>query len=420
MRLVTFFATLLSVAIPVLGAPASAPTGQPAAGATALPAPLPIDESIGRNGGTRNEVIEALRSGTISNAQTFENYFKKYELPRMTSHALRPESESFTGKEDLPGYRKLFKSRYLNPAKGAARTRLNEIVLTFLTGLFGKGPADEVLKYNATLMIGDLTAEDRSTLLYGPAYKALLSLAKNSNPKADYLKVAAMVGLQRHAEALASITPSPMHDELMNVMVGLLRQQQPPEGRTAGGHAWIRANAAKVLGALGVPGKDNAVARVMNSIVIDETAAPSVRYAAVEALGQLNYSADAKLPPQPYVREIGKLVLGTINKELADRASRAENPMAVADDLMTRRKLKAVIHSVNIALGGDNGRPGLAKMAGQDKNMKALTDALRAIELSVDKDAVDDIPQQVAKLEEVLQTAFGLPRTETDKAVASQ
>ena len=59
-----------------------------------------------------------------------------------------------------------------------------------------------------------------------------------------------------------------------------------------------------------------------------------------------------------YVREIGKLVLATINKEMADRASRAENPTAVSDDVTTRRKLKAAIHSVNIAL------PGLAKLAG--------------------------------------------------------
>ena len=58
----------------------------------------------------------------------------------------------------------------------------------------------------------------------------------------------------------------------MTVMVGLLRQQQPPEGRTAGGHAWIRSSAAKVLGALGATGKDNAVPKTLGSVIVDETA----------------------------------------------------------------------------------------------------------------------------------------------------
>ena len=34
----------------------------------------------------------------------------------------------------------------------------------------------------------------------------------------------------------------------------------------------------------------------------------------------------------------------------------------------------------------------------------------------MDKDTVDDITQQLPKLEEVLQTAFGLPRAETDQS----
>jgi hypothetical protein len=411
MRCVVFLAASLFVAA-VASIHGPSPTiAEPVAAASTLPEPLPVVEK----GTLRPEVVEALKSGTISNPQNFEDYFKKYELPRMTLHALRPESDN-PGKEDLPAYRKLFKSRYLNQARGAARTRLNEIAYAFLTESIIRGKFDEVLKYNATLMIGDLSADERSPLLFAPAYKALISLAKNPSPKLDYLKVAAMVGLQRHAEGLATASPSPMHDELMTVMVGLLRQQQPPEGRTAGGHAWIRSSAAKVLGALGATGKDNAVPKALGSVIVDETAATSVRFAAVEALGQLNYPADAKMDVKLYVREIGKLVLATINKEMADRASRAENPTAVSDDVTTRRKLKAAIHSVNIAL------PGLTKLAGaQDKSsIKQLSDALRAIESSVDKDAVDDITQQLPKLEEVLQTAFGLPRAETDKAVVAQ
>ena len=75
------------------------PNRSPAA--STLPEPLPVVEK----GTLRTEVVEALKSGTISNPQNFEDYFKKYELPRMTSHALRPESDN-PGKEDLPAYRK--------------------------------------------------------------------------------------------------------------------------------------------------------------------------------------------------------------------------------------------------------------------------------------------------------------------------
>ena len=56
---------------------------------------------------------------------------------------------------------------------------------------------------------------------------------------------------------------------------------------------------------------------------MDETTLPSVRFAAVESLGQLNYPADAKLDIKPYVREIGKLAVESIKKQLADRESLA-------------------------------------------------------------------------------------------------
>ena len=112
-------------------------------------------------------------------------------------------------------------------------------------------------------MIGDLTDDEagsqKTALLYGPAYKALMTLAKNPKPQMDYLKVAALVGLQRHADVLATAPAGPAHEELMTTMLALIGQQQPPEGRTAGGHAWIRASAARVLGSLGYVGKDYAV-----------------------------------------------------------------------------------------------------------------------------------------------------------------
>ena len=70
---------------------------------------------------------------------------------------------------------------------------------------------------------------------------------------------------------------------------------------------------------------------------------------------------------------------------------------------------------------GEGGRSGLLKLAGsQDKSGKQLTDVLRSIDTSLDKDAVDEVPDHVTKLEEVLQTAYGLPRSTTDKAVVAQ
>jgi len=408
-----------------MAAAAPVRSAAPAASTNGLPDPLPVDNTLSNN---RTAVVDALKSGNIGNLQTIEEYFNKYELPRMTSHTLRQESESFSSREgDLPAYRRKFKSSYLNQAKqGPARAKLNEIVFEFLTKkIIASKSTDNVLKYNAMLMIGDLTADDaapgKSPPLYPKAYQFLVSAAKSSNPKVDHLKVAALVGLQRQAEALASSALGPAHEELMTTMLALIGQQQPPEGRTAGGHAWIRASAARVLGSLGYVGKDYAVPKALGKVVMDETALPSVRFAAVESLGQLNYPADAKLDIKPYVREIGKLAVESIRKHLADRESRAENRTAVADDLTTRRKLKSIVHSVNIALVGEGGRSGLLKLAGsQDKSGKPLTDVLRSIDTSLDKDAVDEIPDHVTKLEEVLQTAYGLPRSTTDKAVVAQ
>jgi hypothetical protein len=417
-------AGIVSLCFSSTAAAAPVRSAAPPASANGLPDPLPVDNTPSNN---RTAVVDALKSGNIGNSQMIEEYFNKYELPRMTSHTLRQESDTFSSREgDLPTYRRKFKSSYLNQVKaGPARAKLNEIVFEFLTKKIVLGKFDPVLKYNAVLMIGDLTDDEASTqktaLLYARAYTALMTLAKNPKPQMDYLKVAALVGLQRSAEALATAPAGPAHEELMMTMLTLIGQQQPPEGRTAGGHAWIRASAARVLGSLGYVGKDYAVPKALVKVVMDETALPSLRFAAVESLGQLNYPADAKVDIKPYVREIGKLAVESIKKQLADRESRAENRTAVADDLTTRRKLKSIVHSVNIALVGEGGRSGLLKLAGsQDKSGKPLTDALRSIDTSLDKDAVDEIPDQVTKLEEVLQTAYGLPRSTTDKAVVAQ
>ena len=82
--------------------------------------------------------------------------------------------------------------------------------MTFLTETSSRGKFDEALKYNATLMIGDLTADERSPLLWGAGLQGSYQLREESSPKLDYLKVAAMVGLQRHAEGLATASPSPI------------------------------------------------------------------------------------------------------------------------------------------------------------------------------------------------------------------
>jgi hypothetical protein len=393
--------------------------------AEAAPGTLPIDTSQKNNS---TAVIADLKVGKLTDPKIFEDFFLKYELPRMTSPALRGEAENSNKSEpDLPAYRRKFRSNYFLSAKvGPPRTKLNQLVFDFVTKKILPGEFDPVVKYNAMLMVADLTEEDTNPPKpYQATLPTFVKLVRDPDAKIDYLKVAALLGLQHHAEYYAAKgVDAKIQDGIVKIMADLLGQKQAPDGRTASGHAWLRASAAKVLGSLGSPGANGVAVKTLVDVIGEDTAPPSLRFTAAECLGQIKFPANTKVDVKPYVRTIGKLAVDTIQKELDDRDSRSQGGTTTTltdDDLATRRKLKAAIRSINTALSGERGRAGtgLVAIGGQDKGLKQLTDVLRAMDTSIDKGGVEELAAQLPKLQEVLQTAFGLP-AESEKAIAVQ
>jgi hypothetical protein len=404
---------------------ASASVAAPVA-AEAVPGTLPVDTAQKNNA---IAVGNDLREGKLTDPKLFDDFFLKYELPRMTSPALRGEAGNTNKSEpDLPAYRKKFRSNYFGSAKaGPSRERLNQLVLDFATKKIVPGDFDPAVKYNALLMVADLNEDE--TKPYQKALVPLVNLVRDKNTKNDYLKVAALIGLQRHAEYYAAHgAPANIQNGIVTIMSNLLAEKQAPDGRTASGHAWLRASAAKVLGSLGAPGTNGVAVKTLVEVIGEDAAPPSLRLTAAECLGQIKFPPNTNVDVKPYVRTIGKLAVDTIQNELDRRESRVESGSTTTstdDDLATRRKLKAAIRSINTALTGERGRAGtgVAGIGGQDKGLKQLIDVLRAMDASIDKNEtgiVEELAAQLPKLQEVLQTAFGLPKVDTDKAIVAQ
>ena len=91
-----------------------------------------------------------------------------------------------------------------------------------------------------------------------------------ANPQQiDGVRAAALVGILRHVEIDRQLADVPggqrrlvgNNAEIMiaDAMLKLVNEKEAPEGRSQGGHDWMRRRAVEILGCLGGPGQNNNV-----------------------------------------------------------------------------------------------------------------------------------------------------------------
>ena len=184
-----------------------------------------------------------------------------------------------------------------------------------------KGNYHPVARYNAMLLIGKLN--NREAALIGetkrlpvPSIQALASMLNElENPnQIDAVRVAALVGILRHVRMDRQLPGSnrrlvngPGEKRIVDLMLSLVNAKDPPAGRSREGHDWMRRRAVEILGWLGSVGDNDKVFVALDALVADDAAPVSLRCAAAEALGRLNYPARLSVNVVEMAKKLGAL-----------------------------------------------------------------------------------------------------------------
>ena len=349
----------------------------------------------------RGEITKILRERDIpaDQAKFFDDYFNRF-----LQQFVAPERPYDIN--DLPKVRSHLKI-YLSTGKnGQAHDRLNELVLKKMLDILKNdklGPHQATIQYNALLVIGDLNQDEGDGKNGKPlpgSYPHLINALRSSK---ESLKAAALVGLDRYAAAGA--VPADKTADLTKTLLELLTQQEPPAGRSAAAHAYLRRDAAQVLASLGSPGPGDSVVKAFEAIVSDPHARTTLRCEITQFLGQLKYPPNSKVDFQQLANLIGHQTVEICQQEL-EAALAAKRPAS-------RRLIMYSLYSSGLGLNGlkaaaPEGAPArdfLDKLRGQLGAVYKLTDDYSVAEENpdaLDADFAQTLGDKIKNLHDLL------------------
>jgi len=299
-----------AAAAPAAPKPAEGADEEPAAPRDAALPPesyrvLPVNRELRKTGGI--QTTRTLLAGKFANEEertVFDRFYKQYALAEWSL----PENRS-----KLPELRRKLCNNLRTCGTGGRPSQvhdhLNAITLRYANGM-ATGNFHPATRVNAMLMIGQLNAKEAPSIsvLPEPLPDALpvLVAALAADNQIDAVKVAAMVGIFRHAE-LGAINSPAAQTAVLKAVVALLNAPRPA-GRSAAGDAWMRRQAARILATLRI-GTNSAAVAALAKTVADKSLPLSTRCAAAEALGRLDYRGAGGVNVTPIAAALRQLTI---------------------------------------------------------------------------------------------------------------
>ncbi len=347
---------------------------------------LPVDTKLRTEDGKMRAI---LLQGKFADSQTktdFDKFYTGYFLSRWSVQ------EDVT---KLPKYRRDLSSHLRTAIPGAARNHLISLTLDFLKKLV-VGNFHPAVKINAMLAIGELNSVEQNGLTPPVPLPAALDvlISAAGSKLSDGIRVAAMVGILRHASA--GIPSSDARKKVSDLMLRLVAGDVPA-GPAISAQAWMVAQAAETLGALGAVGQKNDVFTALAKLAADGKLPFVVRCTAAGAMGHLNYSSANGIDVVKTAAALGRLAIDACKDGVTTTEDTTRVPF--------RRRMLYRLDAVQTALGGIES---LAKPP-----QKAFITGLQAAL----KDAIDELDhktdprldlQSDPKLEDMKETVIKL------------
>lgn len=253
----------------------------------------------------KSKVAKALR-GEEENNEVLRNWFGRVLFPRMTQLNQLDKLPDLR-REFLETYLARYYSRDNDQSKKAHDYVVNELALKEMEKI-ANGRYHPAVRYNAMLLIGELNDKEMVRTAGAPAEPLpaalpvmALALVSKEPTQIDAVRVAALVGILRHAER-ESEREIPAFDEktkngLISIMLRIIDGAEPPGTRSPEGQLWMKRRAVNVLGALGDTGAPDATAPggvvlgKLDSILSDDKADTLLRCDAAVALGRIRFKS---------------------------------------------------------------------------------------------------------------------------------
>ncbi len=362
----------------------------------------------------RNVTIKAMLRGNENMTSTFDDFFMKWFFPQFTQRKnlnnmaeLRAEMNEY------------FERAGRNPA---ATTRLNNLTLEMMFALASgarvavlrdgqKGtvirlrssedgsssyqtlthqpiPTNLIketrkasrdfhpaVKYNAMLLIANLNEQPQTTtkaaVPWQGAFKTLVLVA--TYPRAPQsLRVAALIGLARHAESTDKTT----REIIASNMLKILKETSSPD-RSPDGILWIQRQAVEILAKIGLPGPDGQVLRALGRIVADGDQPLALRAAAAQAMSKIKPETLAAKDANALTRGLSTFLLEACRYEINGGSS--------GDQQVSWPRLAVSLDGVNNALAVVEAFAGAeekALSAGMKKSISSLSRNVGSADLS--------------------------------------
>ena len=277
------------------------------------------------------KVSSVLRSG--GDLKQIDEYFLKYYFRAMTGAS--PEALGQLGEMRT----KLFR-QYLDTAQSKeARDHLNGLTIKAM-GAIAKGDYHPAVRYNAALILGQLTTEAPKAGGSAPAPLAegtetLLSLLESDEfkgvPVTSSLRLAALVSLERHAQRGVDPKFAP---RILKAALAVAATSKPTDDVSQEVHDWIRGQAVRVLAAQESKGATQPTFDAIAALLADDKINIDQRCRIAKSLRPSMFSGAKDVDADPLAKAVGafaKTALGKEAKEAKDYEDKlVSDPSAMA------------------------------------------------------------------------------------------
>lgn len=260
-----------------------------------------------------------------SSRRNFRNYFLQYLFPLWTTEE---------GLKNVASDRVNFLRDLQNHKNPEAHTELINLTLPAMRRIVEDPAYRLATRYNAMLVISSLNDQEPNNTVVPQTLPEPMQLAlpviyqqfrKADNH--DSLRIAALIGLSRHLEwdnykdQNRPRIPPAARTEILKELTMLADAKEPPEGRDAQVHNWMRRRAIEALANACLTTPDPGIVTTMEKLVKDDSEAVNIRTTAVHMFGRMSLQPPVKVDLAALAKDLGYVALVACDAEVTNAES---------------------------------------------------------------------------------------------------